>query len=193
MGFSPRGPPRLDSRADMPPAPFDPRPSRVWCLPAGVASRALTTPDGEARIRPRRGRVRFAGIAAVLAVVAALGLNAPDSADAAGMPYVVNDTRDMSDSNPGDGFCRSGWTGDSCSLRAAIQEANASFGPDFIQVLPGTYELEIPTVNDDLPETGDLDVHDSVTIYGESAGTTIIDGGTPPSNEPEAALLAPLV
>src|SRR5918998_597064 len=51
---------------------------------------------------------------------------------------------------------------------------------------PGDCELEIPTINDDLPETGDFDVHDSVTFQGTTDGGVIIDGGTPPGNVAEA-------
>src|SRR5918992_2418028 len=92
----------------------------------------------------------------------------------------------MPDANPGDGECKAGWTDGGCTLRAAIAEANASVGHDTITLAPGVYELEIPTINDDLPETGDFDVHDSVTFQGTTDGGVIIDGGTPPGNIAEA-------
>ena len=43
----------------------------------------------------------------------------------------------------------------------------------------GVYELEIPSLNDDLPETGDYDIHGPVTFVGAGATATIIDGGWP--------------
>ena len=73
---------------------------------------------------------------------------------------------DISDSTP-DGSC------DSCSLREAIQEANFLAGPDVINVPPGTYSMDIAGADEDLGQTGDLDVTDDVTIIG--IGTTRIE------------------
>jgi CSLREA domain-containing protein len=127
-----------------------------------------------------RGRALFAGLVVTLVLVAITALK-PDSAyAAAGLTIPVNDTADLSDSNPGDGLCRAGWNGNSCTLRAAIEEANASLGRDTITIAPGVYELEIPTVNDDLPGSGDFDITSPVTITGAGAADTVIDGGVPP-------------
>lgn len=50
--------------------------------------------------------------------------------------FVVNTTGDMNDALPGDGFCNDG--GGNCSLRGAIQEANAFAGANVIDFnLPG--------------------------------------------------------
>lgn len=73
---------------------------------------------------------------------------------------------DVSDPTP-DGTC------DSCSLREAIQEANALPGPDVINLPPGTYNLDIAGSDEDLGLTGDLDITDDVTIIG--IGTTRIE------------------
>ena len=101
--------------------------------------------------------------------IAAVPALLPDSAAAAGLPMRVNDTRDLPDSNLGDGICRAGFSGDTgCTLRAAIQEANNSFGSDTIIVDPGVYELEIPTFADDLDSTGDFDIRGSLTILGST-------------------------
>lgn len=95
--------------------------------------------------------------------------------------YVVNNTSDMVDAAPGDGQCRT--SSNTCTLRAAIMEANAHPGHDEIVFLfPGTFSLGIPTVNDDLDGTGDFDIHSPMTIVGWGAGLTIIDGGFPPAN-----------
>src|SRR5918999_1572551 len=133
-------------------------------------------------------RLRFAGLAVALALAAIPAL-LPDSAAAAGLPMRVNDTRDLPDSNLGDGICRAGFGGDTgCTLRAAIQEANNSFGSDTIIVDPGVYELEIPTFADDLDSTGDFDIRGSLTILGSTDpnNPTIIDGGFPVEADPEA-------
>src|ERR687895_796666 len=113
------------------------------------------------RSLPQVSRV-FAGFAVVVALLL-LGLTVPAAADAA-LPFTVNNTRDEVDTNPGNGQCQTFSGAGQCSLRAAIQEANASLGHDTINILPGVYELEVPTLNDDLPETGDYDIHGSVTI-----------------------------
>src|ERR687896_663234 len=139
-------------------------------------------------------RLRFAGLAVALALAAIPAL-LPDSAAAAGLPMRVNDTRDLPDSNLGDGVCRAGFGGDTgCTLRAAIQEANNSFGSDTILVNPGVYELEIPAFADDLDSTGDFDIRGSLTILGQlpdgitpaPAGQVVVDGGFPVEADPEA-------
>src|ERR671918_292123 len=124
---------------------------------------------------PMARRIRFAALAAALSVVAALAL-APDPASAA-IVMGVTDTSDRPDRNIGDGEC--GTAANTCTLRAAIQEANALLGQDTINLPPGVYELENPTVNEDSPTTGDHDITDSVNIVGTGAGATFIDGGFP--------------
>ncbi len=91
--------------------------------------------------------------------------------------FVVNNTNDAVDINPGDGECRTNPSGTAqCTLRAAIQEANAFPGADVIQLPSGTYTLTI-TGNEDNATAGDLDIPvGSVTIVGAGAGTTTIDG-----------------
>src|ERR687895_316574 len=126
----------------------------------------------------------------VVGALLLLSFAAPAAADAA-FPITVNNTRDEVDTNPGNGECRTFSGAGQCSLRAAIQEANASLGADTIYILPGVYELEVPTLNEDLPETGDYDIHGSLTIAkasgpGVPAGDVIIDGGFPPENNAEA-------
>src|SRR5262245_40980601 len=73
---------------------------------------------------------------------------------------------DISDPTP-DGTC------DSCSLREAIQEANALPGPDVINLPPWTYSMDLGGSNEDASLTGDLDITDDVTIIG--IGTTRIE------------------
>ncbi len=52
--------------------------------------------------------------------------------------YVVDSTGDAVDATPGDGICSTGILLSTCTLRAALQEANAHAGPDVINFnLPG--------------------------------------------------------
>ena len=141
-----------------------------------------------ARKRSRRARAALT----IVVVLTVIGLTLSNFMFVAGAPatFVVNSTRDAGDANAGDGICRTSGASE-CTLRAAIQEANANSGADTIQLPAGVYELGIPTVNDDLPGTGDFDISSSVTIVGAGAGTdtasTIIDGGFPlPGADPEA-------
>src|SRR5919106_5097534 len=120
----------------------------------------------------------------VLLVGVFIALAAPGSASAQ-LPLNVNNTADRPDRSIGDGICAT--AAGTCTLRAAIQEANALLGHDTINVPPGTYELEIPSVNYDVPSTGDHDIADSVSIVGTGAGATIIDGGFPIAGAPVEA------
>ncbi|MBI2566330.1 MAG: hypothetical protein HYV63_04775 [Candidatus Schekmanbacteria bacterium] len=75
---------------------------------------------------------------------------------------------------PGDGYCIAADIG--CTLRAAVQEANAFPGTDTINILPGTYRLQIPGA-DEAAAAGDLDVTDSVTIRCDGAEPCIVEAG----------------
>ena len=83
-------------------------------------------------------------------------------------------TTDAVDAAPGDGTCATA-AGD-CSLRAAVQEANASAGPDTITLPAGTYTLTLAGADENDNETGDLDLTDSITIAGAGMGSTVLDG-----------------
>ena len=80
--------------------------------------------------------------------------------------FTVNSTADAVDVSPGDGVCETGTGNGVCTLRAAIQEANALSGADTIILPAGTYTYSIA-----MPF-----VTDSLTITGDGAGTTVIDG-----------------
>ena len=85
---------------------------------------------------------------------------------------VVDQFDDGADPIPGDGVCDDGAGG--CTLRAAIQTANALAGPDNVILPPGTRSLTSkrdPDVADEL--TGDLDVTSDITVVG-------IGGNEPP-------------
>lgn len=88
--------------------------------------------------------------------------------------FDVDSTLDENDSVPGDGACFD--TSGACSLRAAIQEANAQPGPGLINVPSGTYNLLLFGPGDDIADEGDLDILDGLEIRGAGRATTIIDG-----------------
>ena len=82
----------------------------------------------------------------------------------------------MSTQTPGDGVCAT--TGDSvCTLRAAIQEANALVGADTIKLKAGLYMLTIAGASENAGATGDLDITGDLTIIGTGAKNTFINGG----------------
>jgi CSLREA domain-containing protein len=96
----------------------------------------------------------------------------------------VRVTGDAADARPGDGVCAT--EAGLCTLRAAIQEANAVPGPDSIELPAGTFELAVPPVNENGIETGDLDITDALTIAGTGAAASVIDAGEPqPGSAPE--------
>jgi len=85
--------------------------------------------------------------------------------------FVVNSTADGSDATPGDALCDVG--GGVCTLRAAIEEANANAGADTIQFVIGSGPASIG------PATPLDPVTETVTIDGTTqpgfAGTPLID------------------
>ena len=91
--------------------------------------------------------------------------------------FNVTSTMDAVDASPGDGICAS--AGSQCTLRAAVQEANALPGADTIMLPAGTYVLTVGGASarcEDAAAKGDLDITDDVTIIGAGAPITIIDG-----------------
>lgn len=95
------------------------------------------------------------------------------SATAGAKLFIAVDPSDLVDIDTADGDCMtvSGF----CTLRAAIQQANASAGTDTIVMGTATYALAIPGTLEDDSLSGDLDITDSVIIIGAGPGKTIID------------------
>lgn len=104
----------------------------------------------------RRARL----IAVLVAGFAAAALPASASA----LEFQVTSTADSGDAIPGNGVCRTLIT-QVCTLRAALQEANASFGADTVVLPAGTYNAATP-----------LTSSNDVTVTGAGARTTIVDG-----------------
>ncbi len=88
--------------------------------------------------------------------------------------FPVDSTLDAVDASPGDGICATG-SGD-CTLRAAVQEANALAGADSVTLPAGTVLLALSGSGEDFAATGDLDVTEALTIEGQGAALTTIDG-----------------
>ena len=63
-----------------------------------------------------------------------------------------------------------------CSLREAIVAANTNADTDTVSLPAGTYTLSIPGKVEEAAATGDLDITKDLTITGDGAATTIIDG-----------------
>jgi CSLREA domain-containing protein len=78
----------------------------------------------------------------------------------------VTTTKDTADRNPGDRVCADAWG--NCSLRAAVQHANASGGGTIV-LRKAVYALTITGPDEDASATGDLDVRAGVRIDGNGA------------------------
>ena len=95
--------------------------------------------------------------------LALLAAGAAQRAAAADRTFTVNVATDTDDASPGDGLCAD--ANGACSLRAAVEEANALSGTTAIMLPAGTYTL----LGGELRFTG------SVEIFGAGARTTTID------------------
>jgi CSLREA domain-containing protein len=85
---------------------------------------------------------------------------------ATGATFVVNSTVDAVDAVPGDGVCAA--AGGDCTLRAAVEEANALAGAHVITLPAGTYVLTIDVLSVALSK--------NITIDGAGQATTFVDG-----------------
>jgi len=77
--------------------------------------------------------------------------------------FTVNSTADTPDATPGDGVCAT--AGAVCTLRAAIEEANALAGADLINIPGGTYVL-----------TSELLIFSDINLVGSASPLTKISG-----------------
>jgi CSLREA domain-containing protein len=91
-----------------------------------------------------------------------------------GAVFTVDTVVDSVDIAPGDGSCAD--ASSNCSLRAAVQEANALTGADSITLPAGIYVLTLTGTDENAAATGDLDILEALTINGAGAGSTVIDG-----------------
>lgn len=145
-----------------------------WQVGGGRGERRAEPPAGTRHVS-RRPRAVALLVAAVLAAQVAVVTSQPPRPAGAAEVFVVTSSLDAVDVSPGDGICASG--SGACTLRAAIQEANAVSGADVIRLPAGTYELTSIGAAEDLAATGDLDISGPVEIVGAGTATTVIDGG----------------
>ncbi|MEO5560697.1 MAG: right-handed parallel beta-helix repeat-containing protein [Dokdonella sp.] len=110
-------------------------------------------------------------VIASVAVAATLLLSQTAQAAA----FFVNTPADGADAVVGDGAC--GDLTNACTLRAAIQEANALPGADVIELPAGKFALTLPGVDEDAGATGDLDIAGDLVIHGAGSALTFIDAG----------------
>lgn len=93
--------------------------------------------------------------------------------------FTVNNAGDTDDATPGDGTCAD--SGGNCTLRAAVQEANALAGADmitFASSLDGVPIQLTQTGDDNDAGNGDLDINSDITIQGNGPSNTILQGSS---------------
>jgi hypothetical protein len=101
-----------------------------------------------------------------LALAALLGAGAAlAAANAEASTYAVKSPLDTKDKTPGNNVCAD--SAGRCTLRAAVEEANAHAGYDVITLEATTYFITL----------GYLQINGDVDIYGSSTGTSVIDPG----------------
>lgn len=86
--------------------------------------------------------------------------------------FIVNSNTDATDANAGDGICAT--NSGVCTLRAAIQEANALSGVDTISLPAGNYVLSLTDITPDTDAIGDLDISDDLILNGADPQTTVV-------------------
>jgi CSLREA domain-containing protein len=112
----------------------------------------------------------------ILLLISLFGLGIPGIVlTYANSAIAVTSTADAVDAVPGDGKCETAAASPVCTLRAAIQEANARIGADAIILPPGTYTLTRAGINEQAAATGDLDILGELTITGGGAASTTIN------------------
>jgi len=88
-----------------------------------------------------------------------------------GRDFPVDSTADGVDVSLGDGICAT--AAGTCTLRAAVQEANAAADLDTILLPAGAYALTRPGAGEDAAGSGDLDITAPVVLRG--TGSVVIE------------------
>ncbi len=111
----------------------------------------------------------------LMVLMAGLTLYAPTVPVTAAASFTVNSTADATDFTPGNGICETAIGNGICTLRAAIQEANALPGADTIVLPAGLYILTRAGASENSAATGDLDITSDLTLIGAGADSTMVD------------------
>src|SRR5206468_13059729 len=127
--------------------------------------------DGSFGVTLRAPVWRSLAVLAAVTTVVCLVLWSPGQSYAAS--FTVNSTTDAVDASPGDGLCAT--SGGQCTLRAAIEEANALPGADIVNLPAGTYSISLGA--GDFNAASDLHITDELEIRGAGANQTFVDGG----------------
>ncbi len=106
----------------------------------------------------------------VTLIALAVALISSAGTSTAGSIFIVDR---LDDTSPIPSACTA--AANDCSFRGAVEAANTSGGADTIMVPPGTHTLALAGSGEDLNQTGDVDVLESVTISGAGAGTSSLD------------------
>ena len=89
----------------------------------------------EARFRSKRVRLIALAFGVVVLFLVPMAVSQANHAT-----FAVDYDLDEPDNNPGDGICAT--ANDDCTLRAAVEEANAHAGADTITLPAGTYNVD---------------------------------------------------
>ncbi|OAB60785.1 hypothetical protein AY599_03535 [Leptolyngbya valderiana BDU 20041] len=93
------------------------------------------------------------------------------------LDFIVNSTADVPDALPGDGLCNPvDALPQTCTLRAAIMEANALGGAHNIALATGVYVLNNLGTGEDQAATGDLDIHAEIVILNGTNNRPLVSG-----------------
>jgi CSLREA domain-containing protein len=127
---------------------------------------------------PLRSPARIVGHAIFLMVCLIL------FAAAQAATFTVNSAADVPDVALGDGKCETVVDSQvACTLRAAVQEANALAGQDTILLQANTTYLLTRVGIEEASLFGSLDISDSVDIVGAGPASTIVDGNGAVTND----------
>ncbi len=131
-------------------------------------SPTLDKEQGAGGAHTSRRRTSWPLLALGLALLAGLGLSIrPLPAAAATLTFQVTSTTDAPDASPGDGICAD--AAGQCTLRAAVQEADAQPSGSTITILvpAGTFPLKLGVLS--------LTAN-TITVQGAGGGATTVDG-----------------
>ncbi|HEY7067416.1 MAG TPA: choice-of-anchor Q domain-containing protein [Chloroflexota bacterium] len=114
----------------------------------------------------------------LLLALALLLATLPGARPAYAATFAVTTTQDAPNVSPTGTTCASTLPGAPCTLRAAVQAANALGGTQTINLgVVGTYVLTVVGANEDSAASGDLDVNGvTLTVANTSGGAIAIDG-----------------